>query len=279
MLIPALILGTLGIIFAAFLTYFNMKFKVEEDPLAASIYELMPKANCGACGLAGCSVFAELLAERKASPEKCVMLSDEDLSSICSLLGVESKNRARETARVQCFGGHNSKKKFEYNGIKSCSALNALFGTNLECRYGCLGFGDCAEVCPVNAIKIGANGLPLIDEKTCTGCGKCVEACPVNIIKLIPEEKSVYIACSSCDRGPAVIKACKAGCIGCGKCVKVCPQNAISMKDNLAVIDYEKCDSCGACAASCPRKIIFVSGSKNAKRQEEAGNKLSAHQG
>jgi len=217
----------------------------------------MPKANCGACGFAGCSSFAEMLAEKKESPEKCVMLSDENLASICGILGIESKNRIREIAKLKCFGGANARKKFEYSTIKSCSALNALFGTSLECRYGCLGSGDCAAVCPVNAIKMGENGLPEINPEICTGCGKCVKACPMNIITLLPENKTVHVACSSCDRGPVVVKACKSGCIGCGKCVKVCPRQAISLQNNLAVIDYEKCDSCGTCVDNCPRKIIF----------------------
>jgi len=257
MFIPMLILGALGLIFAAFLTYFNIRFRVEENPLVASIYELMPKANCGACGLAGCSSFAELLAEGKESPEKCVMLSDKDLSSICSILGIERKERNREIARVHCFGGEKAKKRFEYESVKSCSAVHSLFATNLECGYGCLGYGDCTRVCPVDAIRMGENGIPVVDGEICTGCGKCVSACPQKIIDLVPEEKKVYIACSSCDRGPVVVKACKSGCIGCGKCVKVCPRQAISLKNNLAVIDYEKCDNCGACIESCPRKIIF----------------------
>ncbi|HNS31968.1 MAG TPA: RnfABCDGE type electron transport complex subunit B [bacterium] len=263
MVIPVLILGALGIIFSAFLTYFNIRFKVEENPLVASIYELMPKANCGACGLAGCSAFAELLAEKKEAPEKCVMLSEENLSSICSILGIESRDRTREIARIKCFGGKNSKKKFEYATLRSCSAVVSIFGTNLECGFGCLGMGDCAEICPVNAISMGENGLPSVDAEKCTGCGKCVAACPMSIISLLPEDKKIYIACSSCDRGPAVIKACKSGCIGCGKCVRVCPQKAISLKNNLAVIDYEKCNNCGTCVENCPRKIIFEAGVKS----------------
>jgi len=262
MLIPVLILGSLGLVFAVFLTYFNIKFKVEENPLTENIYELMPKANCGACGFAGCNTFAQLIVEKKVSPEKCALLSDENLSSICSILGIENKNRIKNIARVKCFGGNNSRKKFEYREIKSCNAINALFQTNLECSYGCLGMGDCVSVCPVNAIEMSANGLPVINSEKCIGCGKCATSCPLHIIQMIPEEKTVYIACSSCDKGPVVVKACKSGCIGCGKCARLCPKQAISIQNNLAVIDYEKCDVCGICVDSCPRKIIFNAGIK-----------------
>ncbi|HPP29587.1 MAG TPA: RnfABCDGE type electron transport complex subunit B [bacterium] len=257
MLIPAIILGSLGIIFGAFLTYFSIKFKTEENPLLNHLYELMPNANCGACGLAGCSAFAEALVEGKVEPAKCVMMSDENLQMICSLLGIQPGERERYVARVFCFGGNNAKKRFDYKTIKTCNATNALFNTTLECNYGCIGMGDCVKVCPVNAISIDENNLPVIDAEKCIGCGKCVSECPEKIINLIPYDKTIYIACSSHDRGPAVIKICKTGCIGCGKCVRVCPQQAITLQDNLAVIDYTKCDNCGRCVEECPRKIIF----------------------
>lgn len=265
MWIPIAILGGLGVIFGAFLTYFSIRFKVEEDPLTAKLYELMPKANCGACGLAGCSLFAELLREGKVAPEKCAMLPEEDMDKICTTLGIAKKDRERQVARVLCHGGVNAKKKFEYKTLKTCNALSVLFNTSLECGYGCLGLADCSRVCPVDAVTMGENGLPLIDEETCIGCGKCVAECPKNIIKLVPADKKVYVACSSCDRGPVVVKACKTGCIGCGKCVKVCPREAITMENNLAVIDYSKCDNCGKCIEECPRKIILTAAVETAQ--------------
>lgn len=259
MLIPIIILGGLGLIFGAFLTYFSIKFKTEENPLLAKLHELMPNANCGACGMAGCSAFAEMLAEGKVEPHKCAMLEEDGVHEICSILGIETKQREKQVARVMCWGGVNAKKKFDYKTLRTCSAVSALFGTDLECSYACLGMGDCSKVCPVDAITMGENGLPIIDEEKCIGCGKCVTECPKKIIKLAPADKMVYVACSSHDRGPVVIKACKMGCIACTKCVKVCPQAAITMDNNLAVIDYAKCNNCGACIEKCPRKIILRS--------------------
>ena len=257
MLIPAIILGSMGVVFGAFLTFFSIKFKAEENPLLTQLYEFMPNANCGACGLLGCSAFADMLAEGKVSPEKCLMLSDENIQKICSLLGIKKSERDKYVARVMCFGGKNAKKKFDYTSVRSCNALNSLFNTNMECDYGCLGMGDCVKVCPVGAISMNENNLPVIDSEKCIGCGKCVKECPKQIIKLTPYDKTVYIACSSHNRGPVVIRACKTGCIGCGKCAKVCPQQAITMEDNLAIIDYTKCNNCGKCIEECPKKIIF----------------------
>ena len=51
--------------------------------------------------------------------------------------------------------------------------------------------------------------------------------------------------------------ACKVGCIGCKMCEKVCPSQAITVVDNIAHIDPEKCTNCGLCKEKCPKKIIL----------------------
>jgi Dissimilatory sulfite reductase (desulfoviridin), alpha and beta subunits len=61
------------------------------------------------------------------------------------------------------------------------------------------------------------------------------------------------------DKGAIVVKVCQVGCFACGRCAKVCPAGAIKIENNIAVIDYEKCDNCGRCIEECPRKIIFAS--------------------
>ena len=47
------------------------------------------------------------------------------------------------------------------------------------------------------------------------------------------------------------------GCIACKLCEKNCPNGAITLKNNLAFIDYNKCNACGICASKCPRKVII----------------------
>ena len=74
----------------------------------------------------------------------------------------------------------------------------------------------------------------------------------------IPADAKVYIACSSHERGKAVLDACDFGCIAYGKCVRTCPANSITMQDNLPVIAYDKCITCGKCAEACPRHTIKV---------------------
>ena len=73
------------------------------------------------------------------------------------------------------------------------------------------------------------------------------------------------VKCSSKDKGAVVNKTCKVGCIACGLCVRNCPNQAIFLKDNVAVIDYTKCNGCGTCVSKCPKKAIqWVEGAPRA---------------
>jgi NAD-dependent dihydropyrimidine dehydrogenase PreA subunit len=53
------------------------------------------------------------------------------------------------------------------------------------------------------------------------------------------------------------MKACAVSCIGCGKCEKECNFGAITVENNLAYIDFEKCRLCRKCVTACPKKTIL----------------------
>jgi Fe-S-cluster-containing hydrogenase component 2 len=126
-----------------------------------------------------------------------------------------------------------------------------------KCDFGCLGFGDCANVCPFGAIEI-RDDLARINRSLCVGCGKCLSACPNKLITLISETKKVAVACSNVEKGALTRKACTHGCIGCLKCQKTCPSEAIKIENGyLARIDYEKCTDCGECTAVCPTGAVI----------------------
>lgn len=157
-----------------------------------------------------------------------------------------------KVAIVRCGGDceHTSPKE-DYRGIASCQAAKLFFGGKGTCTYGCLGFGDCAKVCPHDAIYWN-NGIAAIDQSVCVGCGLCAKTCPQQVIAIIPQSAKTAVLCSNHDKGALTRKACSAGCIGCMKCVKTCEHDAVHVEGNLASVDYEKCVGCGACAQACP---------------------------
>ncbi len=256
-------MGGLGALLAAGLGFAAKTFKVERDERIDKIEELLAGANCGACGYAGCSSFAEAVVNGEAEPNGCPVSGDEAAVKIAKILGVETSSSEKKLARVLCSGGvKETTRDLEYRGIESCKAAKLVNGGEKSCQYGCLGLGDCEDACPFSAIKINDNGLPEVDDEKCTGCGECVNACPQNIITLAPESSQTHINCSSHDPGKDVRKICEPGCIGCGLCVKTCPVDAIILENNLAVIDYEKCINCGLCAEKCPTGSINFTGKR-----------------
>ena len=252
-------LGGLAFVLAIGLGIASKIFAIEIDPKVAAINELLPGANCGGCGYAGCSGFAEALVAGKINPSECKASGSEAIEEMSSILGVTVEQKEKTIATIFCQGTLNKcKPKYQYEGIEDCKAALLLGDGYKACPYSCLGLGSCVKACPFKAIKIEPTGLPSIDENRCTGCGSCVSQCPQGVIKLVPISKLCYIPCSSKDKGKAVRQACDVGCLACGLCVKKCPEQAITMENNCPVIDPEKCTGCGTCAEKCPQKIILI---------------------
>lgn len=181
------------------------------------------------------------------------------LSVASSVMAV--KEDERFPAIRDCLPGANcgacevTQPKAEYRGIQSCSAAKLLFGGPGSCTYGCIGYGDCAAVCPQKAISID-RGVAFADAASCIGCGLCAKQCPQGVIALVPETAKSVVACSNRDKGAMTRKACSIGCIGCMKCAKNCEADAITVSGNLAAIDYAKCTGCGKCAEVCTTGCI-----------------------
>ncbi len=255
-LTPVIAMAALGLVFGLGLAYALKIFGIKVDPTLAFIIARLPGANCGACGKAGCAGFAEALKKGEVVPAACVVSNEDARKSISELLGIEYNPKVKTIATVLCNGGKNAKNKFAYHGIRTCKAASLVFGGYKVCTFGCLGFGDCVEACPFDAIKMGEGGLTEVDPKKCTACGNCVKACPKNLYELVSIEKKYYVKCSSKDPGGVTMKACLAGCIACMKCEKACPIGAIKVKSNFSKIDYEKCQNIGKCFEVCPTKVI-----------------------
>jgi len=250
-------MGGLGALLAVGLSFAAKAFKVEVDERVSQVEEALPGVNCGACGYVGCAALAEAIVSGEAPVEGCPVGGSATAQAIAEIMGTTATVGEREIAQVLCKGGlKETLARAEYQGIQTCKAANMVPGGTKACQYGCLGLGDCAVVCPFDAIIMNDNGLPEIDPDKCTGCGECVRACPRSIITLAPISMRTHIRCSSHDHGKVVRQICSVGCIGCGICAKVCPDNAIRMENNLAIMDYGKCTNCGQCAEKCPTKTI-----------------------
>lgn len=265
LLFTVLTLCALGVLAAVVLYFVAQRFRVEEDPRIDEVEKMLPSANCGGCGFAGCRGMAEALVKRPdISALYCPVGGAECMNRVATYLGKVAPVKEPQTATVRC-GGVCAKRPRtnEYDGARSCAVAASLYAGETGCAFGCLGFGDCVKVCTFGALRMNPQtGLPEIDPEKCTACGACVKACPKRIIELRkrwPGNRAVYVSCVSHDRGAAVMKACKAGCIGCGKCVKVCPFGAITLDKNLAYIDPQKCRLCRKCVNECPTGAIVLS--------------------
>jgi electron transport complex protein RnfB len=246
-------------------------FAVKVDPRAEAIEDALPGANCGACGLPGCSELARRIAEGKADVDACPVGGESVAGAIAAIMGLAFEGGGvRKVALVLCGGGdQTAARRFYYNGIYDCESAAILFGGHKACTYGCLGLGTCAGVCPFGAIDMLPSGLARVDPGRCTGCTKCVSACPKGIIKMVPADKTVHILCSSHDKGGKVRKYCAVGCISCQRCVKEAPEGAITMEENLAVVQYDA-EIPESVAESCPMNTIVVGGREDSVGGVEA---------
>jgi len=255
-LIPVIAMAALGIVFGTGLAYALKLFGIEVDPTVALIITKLPGTNCGVCGKAGCAGFAKALVKGEVMPTGCVVSNEKARRAIAKVLGIEYAPKTKTIATLLCSGGKNAKDKYTYHGIRSCKAASLVFGGFKACAFGCLSLGDCAEVCPFGAIRMGDSGLPEVDADKCTACGNCVKTCPKNLFALVPAKNGYYVKCSSKDPGGAKVKVCMASCIACKKCEKACPIGAIRVEQNLSRIDCAKCQNIGKCFEVCPTKVI-----------------------
>ncbi len=257
MIEAVLTLSGIGLLASLGLGLAAKKFAVHRNPMIDQVEQALPGANCGACGMAGCSAYAKTVVEEGAPVNACIPGGAETARQIAQIMGVDVSPTENRVAALLCKGGRGeSQSRFEYRGITDCKAAMIVAGGNKACLYGCLGLGTCEQVCPFDAIHMDRNGLPVIDEEKCTGCGICVQNCPKQVLTLAPQGMRVHVRCHSHDKGGKVKKVCQVGCIGCGACVRVCPYDALSLDDGLAVMDYSRCRQCGLCIDQCPTHNI-----------------------
>jgi Na+-translocating ferredoxin:NAD+ oxidoreductase subunit B len=254
-------MGGLGFIFAGALAFADKKLKVFEDPKIGEINDVLPGANCGACGNAGCYDFAVKVVGGVQPANGCPVGGSDLVSDISVILGVDGGPAVRQIARVLCRGGNNEAafKEVNYQGPTGCTVNALISGGNKLCTYGCLGGGECVEACQFNAMYMNDNGLPVVIDELCTGCGLCAKACPRSIIEIHPEDRKMFVFCKNQDDPKTSKKVCSVSCIGCQICARK-SDGGVVMQNNLAIVDYTKLDTGKIPFEKCSTKAIdFIS--------------------
>ena len=233
------------LVLAAFMTFVlgwaSKTFHVELDPRVEAIIEALPGANCGGCGYAGCSEYAEGVVAGKVEADKCTIGGASCATALANILGIELEESFPYRPVVHCGAQFEDRLgRNEYTGEPTCGAADVISGVQ-GCTYGCLGLGDCELACDFDAIHMAA-GLATVDYQKCVGCGACARVCPRNIISMVPfkAEKMLAVACCNDDFGKQVKAVCNVGCTGCKLCTRA--SDLFSMDNNLSRIDYDKYD-------------------------------------
>lgn len=168
----------------AILSIASKVFYVYEDPRISIVENLTAGANCGGCGYAGCASAAEAVVKGEALPSVCIVAGAEAATAIAEVVGLDPGTAEPLLSVNTCNGGDRAEDKYAYMGIVSCRAMSSLYGGKRVCGVGCLGLGDCVKACAFDAIYLGKDGYPVVDENKCVGCGACRDVCPKNILSV-----------------------------------------------------------------------------------------------
>ncbi|MHB1863522.1 MAG: (Fe-S)-binding protein [Gemmatimonadaceae bacterium] len=270
-----LILGGVGLVFGVFIAIANKQLWVYEDPRIEIVTQMLPNANCGACGRPGCRAFAEGAVAGQIAPSECTVASGTVHAAIAAFLGVDAGSASRRVARVLCAGGTDvALSQAEYRGLGTCSAAAAVAGGGKGCAWGCLGLADCERSCTFDAIRMTDMGLPVVDVAKCTACGDCVEACPKGLFTILPLDAHLLVQCRNLIGGDDALEQCRVACTACGKCVQDAAPGLISISSGVAVVDYERITLAEERAVErCPTgAIVWLTGAQFARVPATVGS-------
>ena len=267
-IIAAVVLGVMGLLFGALLGVTGRVFAIESNPKIGELREVLPGANCGACGYPGCDGYASAVAEGKAEVGLCAVGGPSVTAKMGAIMGVEASAGTRMVAAVACQGyGDHCMPKSEYQGIRDCVAATLVNNGTKACAYACLGLGTCERACAFDAIHVDpVKRIAVVDESKCQACKKCVAACPQHVLVMRPANRVPSVGCHNPEKGMGLKEKCDKACVACEACVKACPFEAIHMDKGVPQIDYSVCVGCMACIDACPTGAM----QGNLKNRKEA---------
>jgi len=281
-LLTVIALGSVALLLAAILYAIAQKFKVYEDPRIDIVEKILPGANCGGCGYAGCRALAEAAVKAEdLSTVFCPVGGNGCMQSVAQALGKVAEAKEPMVAVVRCGGSPLHRPRTNtFVGAQSCAVIASVYAGETGCTFGCIGRGDCTAACTFGAIHMNPETqLPEVVDDKCTACGACVKACPKFVIELRkkgPKNRRIFVSCINKDKGAIARKACKVACIGCGACKKACEFEAITIENSLAYINFAKCKLCRKCAVVCPTNAILELNFPLKKKVEETPVAASA---
>ena len=275
-ILSVIAVGIIGMLLGILIAVAAKKFAVQLDPRIEEVAALLPGANCGGCGFAGCSDLAKNIVAGSAPIGKCPVCSAENNEKIAGILGLTAEKKEKMVAVVLCSGSiTNSKAAAGYNGILDCRSANIMNGGGKSCRFGCIGFGSCTRACRFGAIEV-IDGLAVVHPDLCTGCGQCASVCPRKLIKLVPASVPVHIYCNSIEKPVVRRKKCAGSCLSCRKCIKAEPEK-VSSQGFMVRINYTNPPDADIIEkANCPAKCLLTpeqhlqAVQNNAKKKEGA---------
>ncbi len=257
MMSAILSLGSVALVAALILGWASRKFAVVVDKRETEIVAILPGANCGACGFAGCASYAAAIVAGQAALNRCCLGGNDMIVRIAEVMHMDAHPPLPQKALVLCRGDNRATTlKYRYLGLRDCNAAELLADGPKQCPDGCLGLGSCAATCPFGAIEITADELAVVHHERCVGCGRCAAACPRQVIALVPITAMVHVLCRSHDKGAQVRRYCDNGCLGCGLCKKAVPE-AYVVERFLARVDYDHAEQAAQAVPVCPNHCII----------------------
>ena len=156
-------ISALSLFFGLVVVWVSRKFRVEGNPLAEQINQILPQTQCGQCGYPGCKPYAEAIAKGEAPINQCPPGGEEGIRKLADLLGVEPLPL-----------------NDEHGQTKPQDMVVKII------EEDCIGCTKCIQACPVDAIIGAPKHMHTVIADDCTGCDLCIPVCPVDCIVPVP---------------------------------------------------------------------------------------------